>query len=182
MDWYLFQVLNGVAGRWPVLDLLMCWTARYAPAGLVLPLLYLWLRVPGEERTMRREEVLRAVLAAFLALALNQLIGWLHFRPRPFATHKVHLLLPPSPDPSFPSDHAAGAWAVVWSLRRAAGGVRYPLMALAVAVMVARVYVGLHYPSDVIGGAVVGVAVSRLVERLSGLLPSGLWRLLTRLP
>lgn len=125
MDWYLFHPLNGLAGRWPPLDLL-------------------------------------------------------NFRPR--STRQVHLLLPPLPDPSFPSDHVAGAWALGWSLRHASLWLWCPMVALTVALMVACVYVGLHYPSDVIGGVVVGLAVAWVVERLWCLLPSGLRRLLTRLP
>jgi len=65
-------------------------------------------------------------------------------------------------DPSFPSDHAAAAFAiaaVVLALRPRLG---IATLAAAVAVAYARVYVGLHYPADVAGGALIGVVVALL--------------------
>ncbi len=69
-----------------------------------------------------RLAVARALAAAAIALALGQVIGFVDFRPRPYLTHPVHLLIAPNTDPSFPSDHALAAFAIAsalaWTHRR----------------------------------------------------------------
>ena len=166
MDWYLFSLLNGLAGRWPVLDLLLSNTARYGLFVLILPLFYLWFAGARDIRVDRRERVLQAVAAVALALAVNQLIGLVYFRPRPFAFHQVRLLLPPSPDPSFPSDHATAAWALSWGLRGGPPWLTGLMFLGSVLLMLSRVFVGLHYPLDTLGGAAMGILASTLVKRV----------------
>lgn len=103
-------------------------------------------------------------IGAVLALLLNQTIGPAVARTRPchVLTH-VEVLLHCATDSSFPSDHAmiAGAFA---------GGLlllnrRLGLLALPFALLLAfaRVYVGVHYPSDVAGGLAMGTAFGTLV-------------------
>lgn len=99
--------------------------------------------------------------ATVVALAVNQIIGPLVDRPRPFVTMPhVLLLLPHSADPSFPSDHAMVAGAFVGGLalvhRRWAG----LAAVLAVLLAFARVYVGVHYPTDVAAGLLIGATVA----------------------
>ncbi|MBV9121085.1 MAG: phosphatase PAP2 family protein [Chloroflexi bacterium] len=93
------------------------------------------------------------------------LASHLWYRPRPFVAHAnvVHLLLAHSPDASFPSDHAAAGFAIAVVL---AGS--YPksgAVALIYAALMsyARVYVGEHYPGDVLAGAAIGVACAALL-------------------
>jgi undecaprenyl-diphosphatase len=111
-----------------------------------------------------RHGVVAAGFSAFLALGVAHVITDLWARPRPYVAHPgdAHLFISPSPDPSFPSDHATAAFAIAVAilLRHRKAGLL--ALAMAVAVSVARVAVGTHYPSDVIGGAVVG-ALSALV-------------------
>jgi undecaprenyl-diphosphatase len=108
-----------------------------------------------------------ALASAGVALAANQLIADLWTRPRPYMAHPAltHLLTAPSPDPSFPSDHAAAAFAIavaVLAFSRRLGAV---MLGLAVAVSLSRVALGAHYPSDVAAGALVGSTAALLVTR-----------------
>ncbi len=83
----------------------------------------------------------------------------------------------PDPEPlvhvpgssSFPSGHAAVGFACAAVLARAAPRLALPLYALAVLVAWSRVYVGVHYPLDVFGGAVLGVLIGQVIRALPSL-------------
>jgi membrane-associated phospholipid phosphatase len=64
----------------------------------------------------------------------------------------------------FPSGHATAAFAVCTALGFAAPRWRWPLLALAAMIAVGRVYVGAHYASDVVAGAMIGIAAGALAE------------------
>jgi undecaprenyl-diphosphatase len=132
-------------------------------------------------RAQRRAAV-AAGAAAALALAAGQVISRLVDRPRPFSAHPhlVQLFAPHAADAGFPSDHATGAFAIaaaVWAHDRRWGAA---LTALAILLAVGRVAIGVHYPSDVIAGAALGIAAALLVTRG----PARRWldRLADRLP
>lgn len=140
-----------------------------------------------------------ALAAAGLGLLVNQAIGHVWFRERPFAAHPgdTVLLAAPSPDPSFPSDHATAAFAIAFAIfffSRRAGAL---FLAGALVIGLSRIFVGLHYPGDVAAGATAGLvaavavvllarqpleAVTRLATRITDPLVRPLWQLLTRLP
>jgi undecaprenyl-diphosphatase len=155
------QWINQPAGSHRALDTVMKGLAGGAEvafiAFVVLWFLYGW----WAGRRPDRFGAITALLAAGGALGINQVITSLWQRPRPFVAHSsVHVLLSHSSDASFPSDHAAAAFAiaaVVVALRARIGVVA---LVAAVAVAYARVYVGLHYPGDVAAGAVIGIAVA----------------------
>ena len=80
--------------------------------GLVAFFVLLWFW-PGD-RAIRQKRQKAAILAAasgLIALGVNQAIAHLWARPRPFVLHPAVMLLPRSADSSFPSDHAAFAFA-----------------------------------------------------------------------
>ena len=108
--------------------------------------------------------VARALVAAAVALAMGQVIGWRLPRPRPFTTHVVRSLIAPSADPSFPSDHALAAFAIVGALFGTHGVLAVALLAMGVLLGFARVFVGTHYPLDIVGGALLGGSVGLLTR------------------
>ena len=143
--------------------------ANYANwAGLVLLALLLvsaWLLGRRQPDAPRRTATAFLVgVGAVLALAANQAIGPAVARTRPcHALAHVEVLLHCATDSSFPSDHAmiAGAFAAgLLLLNRRLG-----LVALLLALLLAfsRIYVGVHYPSDVAGGLAIGAAIGTLV-------------------
>ena len=139
----------------------------------------------GEQEILRerRAAVLWVAIACVAAYILNLLIEHVIFEPRPFITHHVHDLVAHAADDSFPSDHTAWAFAVggmfllqllpAWSRARhqkhASGdstllkALNYPawitLLTLAMGCLIgfARVFVGVHYPDDILGGAFDGL-------------------------
>ena len=93
----------------------------------------------------------------------------MYFRPRPFVDLDVTRLFYPPTDSSFPSNAIAAAFglaAVVWGVNRPVGTV---LLIGASLYGFARVYAGVHYPLDIIGGALIGAVVAVIVLRLRGL-------------
>jgi undecaprenyl-diphosphatase len=156
LDYTVFHAVNGLAGRSPALDAVMIAAAKYLPVVFALALVALWL----SWRVRNQRAALLAGVSALIALGLGQLIGKALPRPRPYLSHTVNQLIPPSLDTSFPSDHAILGFAVavmVWRYNRRAG---IALLVLATLMAIARVFVGAHYPGDVLGGAVLGASTS----------------------
>jgi undecaprenyl-diphosphatase len=109
----------------------------------------------------------RLVLAvAIAALVTNQTLKPIIRRERPFVSTPAILVIgnPPA-DASFPSGHATNAFAGAFVLARVAPGGRVLWWLLAVATAYSRVYLGVHYPLDVIAGGLVGVACAALALR-----------------
>jgi undecaprenyl-diphosphatase len=170
MDWSLFHAVN-------VLQVHTGWAhgvlRLYAKDGIALFALLLlagWF-VGRTRGSAAIAGAVSAGAAALVALAVNQLVGHLVDRARPYATHAgVHLLVGRTSDFSFPSDHAAAAGAVAAGLLLVER--RLGLLAVLAAVLMAfvRVYVGAHYPGDVVAGLAIGaltaLALQPLVVRL----------------
>ena len=117
---------------------------------------------------LNRKKVLHAaaalVSAEVFGLAIKQLVG----RERPFITGinaPIELIKSKyyAWDSSFPSLHAATSFALIPFMPKE---IRIYWMVLAVAVSLTRVYFGLHYLSDVIFGAAIGLAVGILISRI----------------
>jgi undecaprenyl-diphosphatase len=107
-----------------------------------------------------------ASVAALIGLAANQVIGGWVDRARPYASHPgVHLLVARTKDFSFPSDHSVVAGAVAVGLLFVDRQVGIVGAVLAVLMAFARVYVGAHYPGDVLAGMAIGGAIAALGDR-----------------
>ncbi|MEO8910905.1 MAG: undecaprenyl-diphosphatase [Gemmatimonadaceae bacterium] len=161
-DYSLFKAINGLAGRSHALDAVMIALAKYSPFVYAAALVLLWLT--WKQKNQRG--ALLAGISALVALGLGQIVGHAFPRDRPYLVHHVSLLITHSPDASFPSDHTTLAFAIavaVWRFNRGAG---VALLIFGVLVAIARVFVGAHYPGDVVGGAVLGGITSLLLLRV----------------
>lgn len=111
-----------------------------------------------------------AAAGTLIAVALNQIIVKAVARPRPYLTLRgVEVLVSRSTDYSFPSDHAvtagaavAGLWIIAHQGGRPASWLAAFGTVLALLLAFARVYVGAHYPGDVVAGLLIGSAISLL--------------------
>ena len=103
-------------------------------------------------------------LADWTATGLKALVD----RPRPPERYAEPKTLVPVPhDASFPSGHAATSFAAATMISFAFPRLAPALFVLAAAVAFSRVYVGVHYPLDVLGGAVLGVLVATALRLLA---------------
>lgn len=180
----LFHFMNassGLAGFGLDLPVLL---AEYLIGIVPGLLIFLWYHNRSEPA---RAQLLSAFFSAMLALGVNQLIGVFYQHPRPFMVGFGHTYLLHATDSSFPSDHVTVFCAVGLALcldrtTRLAGAV---LMLAALPVAWARIYLGVHFPFDMIGAAgtaAVSVVFIRLAAHpLNTLMIRPLLRLYARL-
>ncbi|WP_176504263.1 undecaprenyl-diphosphatase [Enterobacter sp. CC120223-11] len=130
----------------------------------LLPLTTVWLWRKKENRLL----VMTAVLSAAFALLINVTIGHVWPTPRPFVVGIGNTLVAHSASASFPSDHAVLIWAFAFTLMmtarlRTAGAW---LFTAGLAVAWARVYLGLHFPVDMLGAFVVALVSAWIMTRM----------------
>lgn len=173
-DERVFRWINGFVGTWPWFDNVM----RLLVSDFFLPVLIagttlsLWLMGRTlKERLQNHMGFIYATGGAGFANLIIRFINEHLDRSRPFVTlDDVNVLFYRPTDPSFPSNAAAYAFAMaagVWLVNRRMGvivGVGAVLFAFA------RVYAGMHYPLDVVGGALVGILVTWAFHRVLSLL------------
>jgi membrane-associated phospholipid phosphatase len=117
----------------------------------------------GDER--RRLRWLAAAAAAPAAIVANYAVKRSIGRERPVITEHPPLARAPS-KLSFPSAHATSSFAAAAALGRVEPRAGAPLHGLATAIAVGRPYLGMHYPSDVLAGALLGAILGRLIPGL----------------
>lgn len=163
MDAELTRWINSPAGSHELIDAIMIAITQFGVPAIVLAVaLQWWAR---KERSHVRHAALAAGLSFLLGLAVNQLILLFVARVRPYDAGITQLIIAPSADPSFPSDHATASMAVVTAFLLQ----RLPWRSLGFLVMAllvcwSRIYVGTHYVTDVLGGAMTGMLAAIAVR------------------
>jgi undecaprenyl-diphosphatase len=168
VDTALFSAVNAAHAPWA--DPIMLGATRIGVGAAV------WFALALTAMAWRRHRAAaaRTCLLLGVVLAVNDLVVKpLVDRARPFRVQAVAARViqqPPPNTPSFPSGHTATSIAGALALARVWPSARWLLGGLAALIAVSRVYVGVHYPSDILAGAVLGVALAWLV--LAGRHPS----------
>jgi undecaprenyl-diphosphatase len=161
VDSHLFRVVNDLAKHTAWLHgFAVLYAKTLGPALLAaLVLLAVWRARRTESRSLALAGW--AGLAPLAAVALNQPLVHLVWRDRPYATlDHVLVLVHRSADASFPSDHSVLAGSVLAALLLLDRRVGALAAVVGVLLAASRVYVGAHYPGDVVAGLVVGAAVA----------------------
>src|SRR6476661_1059164 len=105
--------VNGFSGISDPLDLLLLTITWAGIPAIVLAVALQWCR--RVDRRGERHVAIACGLSFLLGLFLNQVILLFVHRDRPYETGLTHLLIPPSTDSSFPSDHATAVFAIVFA-------------------------------------------------------------------
>jgi undecaprenyl-diphosphatase len=170
IDINLFNFINNLAGRSPLLDGAGIFLASWLPYVILAGLLFLFFR-PGPKQLPHRIMALMALAAAVAARWLVKPVIVLFYpRPRPFvispAVHKLISLPSWEYLQSFPSGHALfffAATTAVFFYDRKWG---FWLLAASIFMGIARIFTGVHYPSDILAGAVIGALTAWAVQAI----------------
>ncbi|MEU2611027.1 phosphatase PAP2 family protein [Micromonospora sp. NPDC007271] len=161
MNYHLFELINTAAGRNDQVDDAFEWMAVWLiyvlGAAAAVPVL-------GGLRHARAA-VVRVAAVLGVAFVTGQVVAAFSTEVRPFQSHTVHQLIPHDPGPSLPSDHATAAFAVAFAVGAFLSwrwGVA--LSVLAVFIGFARIWTGVHYPADVLVGALIAAAAVGVVN------------------
>lgn len=149
-----FLAVNQYAGQSRFFDTLVIGVAEWMPYFFIMVLILLWF----SKNVERKKSSVIAGCSVLLGLLINHVVSWFYFHPRPFMQGLGTNLVSHAPDTSFPSDHTTFLFCIAMFLllhssTRKLGGV---LCLLSVLGGLARIYVGVHFPLDVLGAAVVG--------------------------
>jgi undecaprenyl-diphosphatase len=172
-DFQLFQLINNLAGHNAFLDGLarLLVNEYFLTTTMSLILVAFWFEGQDQDQRERNQRaVLRAILALFIANVILKLCNLIYFRSRPFVGHEVNLLFYRPTDSSFPSNPATVGFSLataIWLHNHRLGAL---LFVLATLFGLSRIYCGVHYPSDVVAGAVLGASCAYLVVRKARLL------------
>ena len=161
LNFTIFHLINQFAGLNPITDAIGALVANYMPVVIILGLAYLWIR---KEKSVH-DIILYAIYAAIIGLVLNIIIGMIYFHPRPFMIPTGTLLIPFTPETSFPSDHTTmmaslGIMLIYFKETRIYGVV---FLLLGFIGGLARIFSGVHFPMDILGSFIVSFIVTFLV-------------------
>ena len=151
----------------PVLDNIMIFISAMGNKGFIWIAIGLALLLYGFWKKQKQNGgllVLLSLLANFLAC--NVVLKPLIDRTRPYYVLDYIPVIPPVGDPSFPSGHTSASFAAataIYALNRKWGIVAYVFAAI---MGFSRLYLGVHFPTDVAAGALLGIVAAKVVIKL----------------
>lgn len=168
LDIKLFYLFNSLAGQSHIFDTLIVFLAAYLQYFLVFTFLLLFYFSGYAKPEKIRIFWATIVSIAIARLGVTELIRFFLHRPRPFLTLQVHKLLSSGwfysdTEWSFPSGHSAFFFAMATAifLYNKKWGVGFFIAAILM--NISRIIAGVHYPSDILGGAIIGIVVGYIV-------------------
>lgn len=153
MDVIFFRFIHSLSGQLYLLDSLAIFLAKYLPYFLVLAALIFVFRV----KPFKEKVFVFVTLALSIILSkgiITEVIRFLYDRPRPFEVLGFEPLFL-GMNPSFPSGHAAFFFALSIALFFFNRKVGWWFLGFSALNSLARIFVGIHWPSDILGGVVV---------------------------
>ena len=175
----IVREINRMAGEVRPVDLMMDLITRYGYWAFLIYGLILWF-MPGERKAERRRTCVSAFLAVCFCSCISLAIGKLWKRQRPFTEDwRIWNFTGHKANSSFPSNHTMNGAAVVFQLIRDGMPGSWCMAVLAGIIAFSRLFAGLHYPSDLLGGTAIALFIHKVMNdsglrELSGEIAKGL--------
>jgi undecaprenyl-diphosphatase len=155
MNMELFRMINNLADKNGILDGIMIFFSEYVPYIFMVSVAIIFILGMAKKNSNYRKAAVSAFVITIFNLILSFVIGTIYYVDRPFVHNNVNLLFPHVQDASFPSDHATGTMSIALGLEKYNKMLSRMLTILSIIVGFSRVYVGHHYPMDVIGAYII---------------------------
>ncbi len=136
--------------------------------GVTLCILFAWVRKSGSFRFA----ILDVTFTVILSLFTSWIIGAVWYHPRPFVLGLGQKFIEHAPDSSFPSDHTTFMFAIALPLLAHSISRTWGIVVFILATVVAwsRVYLGIHFPFDIIGALIVALISTIAIRTVSSIL------------
>ncbi|OAO24044.1 undecaprenyl-diphosphatase [Mammaliicoccus lentus] len=150
----LFRMFNDLGKEVMFLNPIMIFFAKYMKYFLLFGIIMYWFTRKRENRIM----IISSMFAFVVAEVFGAIAGAIHSNNQPFAElSNVNQLIGHAIDNSFPSDHAIEFFSICITFLLFKKNLRYVWLAIAILVSISRVWVGVHYPADILVGAILGI-------------------------
>lgn len=164
LDNSLFRFINSQAGKSATLDRGVAFLAEHSPDLFYLYFLLAWYGADPESIEFR-QDLIASLASGVASVGIATIVSKAINRERPFShSDEVTPLIDHRPGHSFPSRHVAGSVGFATGLGTNVGAVETLFFTTAFIVTVSRAYIGVHWPSDLLGGAIIGLAVGKTLH------------------
>ncbi|KKI92417.1 bacitracin ABC transporter permease [Bacillus sp. SA1-12] len=163
MNSKVFKLITQLSGRCSPIDLLMILISNKIRYVFIFVLIFMWFKNDSYKRV-----TCKATKSMGVTLFIHTLIKLFYFKPRPFVKRRVGILIPSKMDSTFPSKHTLLVFAISTSIflyDRVLGSIMWVISVLT---GFSRIWVGHHYPFDIIGSAFIGTMTSILLDKAAG--------------
>ncbi|MBI4993439.1 phosphatase PAP2 family protein [Candidatus Wolfebacteria bacterium] len=166
MNLYFFNLIHSLAGKWWILDLIAIFFAKYLGYFLILAALILILK---EKKTQNKIYFLSfTILSLILSRGIiAEIIKFFIHNPRPFSVLNFKPLIEANGvDMALPSGHAAFYFALALPIFFLDKNASYWFFGGAAIMGIARIFTGVHWPGDILAGAIIGVLSGLLIGKI----------------
>ena len=165
MNLFIFQQINNLALKNLYLDEVAIFCASFLGYILIGVLFILLIKNFKKYYKIVTQAFISGIFARFIIV---EIIRFIWHRPRPFISNSVNLLINHSPSASFPSGHAAFFFALstlIYFYNKKTGIL---FLIVSFLISISRVFCGIHWPFDILAGALVGILSALIIKKIFG--------------
>lgn len=166
MNYWLFSLINDMANQSIVLDALMIVISKVVPYIYIFILAGLYMQGFRTRNFKLRGESFATGVLFLICLLGSFILGSMFYENRPFVDHTVVLIVNHAADASFPSDHAVGTMALACGILYYRWNLGTWMVYGSILVGISRVFVGNHYPGDILGAFILVWILTALYNKL----------------
>jgi len=155
MNMELFEMINNLANRSIILDKIMIFFSEDVPYIYMAAIVVIFILGLKQRKCENRKIAVNTVVLTVINLIINIIVRSIFPVDRPFVHSKVNLLLPHDSASSFPSNHATGTMSIALGIAKYNRVLSITLSIISIIVGFSRIYVGHHYPMDVVGAYII---------------------------